>query len=202
MPSCSAIDSLVTPFVDGELAAADRDLVARHIEACPPCRARVACERAVRTLVGERKPVLRSGCAPPSLHARCAAQRGVPASTSRGVWRFRSTPLGSRLAPLALAASLVLIVAAAFLYPLTAGSSRVLAAELAVDHMKCFMLNGALGTHHSASTVESSLAASFGWPADLPDQPEQAGLELVGERTCLYGEGRLAHVMYRQKDRG
>src|SRR6185503_7218763 len=142
-----------------------------------------------------------AGCASPSLRARCAAQRGLGGSPSSTAWRFRSTPLGSRLTPLALAASLVLIVGAAFLYPLTAGSSRVLAAELAVDHMKCFMLNGALGTHHSASTVESSLAESFGWPADLPDQPEQAGLELVGERTCLYGEGRLAHVMYRQNGR-
>src|SRR5258707_7179604 len=26
---------------------------------------------------------------------------------------------------------------------------------------------------------------------------ETAGLELIGERTCLYGEGRIAHVMYR-----
>jgi hypothetical protein len=102
-----------------------------------------------------------------------------------------------RLKPLALAATVVLIVGAAFIYPLTAQSTRVLAAELVVDHMKCFMLNGMFGTRESAASVESSLASSFDWQADLPEQPEKAGLELVGERTCLYGEGRIAHLMYR-----
>jgi anti-sigma factor RsiW len=31
----------------------------------------------------------------------------------------------------------------------------------------------------------------------LPDDPASAGLELVGARRCLYGEGRVAHIMYR-----
>ena len=195
MPSCSTIDPLVTPYVDGELGGAERQTVELHMRACPPCRARVATERAVRELVGARKPALRTACAPPALQAKCsaacrhAADRGAIASIGSAWW--------PRLKPLALAAVLVLIVGGAFIYPLTAQSTRVLAAELAVDHMKCFMLNGVLGTRQSAATVESSLASSFGWQTSLPQQPEKAGLELVGERTCLYGEGRIAHVMYR-----
>src|SRR5580765_5165714 len=188
MSSCSTIDPLVTPYIDDELAAADRQTVESHMRRCAPCRTRLESERAVRELVGARKRELHSQCAPASLRARCsqacradAIRESGPAVAS---WR-------ARLMPLAMAASLVLVVGAAFVYPLTASSSRVLAAELAVDHVKCFMLNGALGTHHSADTVERTLAASFGWPADLPDRPEQAGLELVGERTCLYGEGRI-----------
>jgi anti-sigma factor RsiW len=41
------------------------------------------------------------------------------------------------------------------------------------------------------------MASHFGWTLHLPADPEQAGLELVGARPCLYGEGRVAHLMYR-----
>ena len=34
-----------------------------------------------------------------------------------------------------------------------------------------------------------------------PERPDEAGLELVGARPCLYGEGRVAHVMYRHQGR-
>ena len=58
-------------------------------------------------------------------------------------------------------------------------------------------MNSLLGTRQAPAAVESSLAAGFGWQAHLPDRPEREGLELVGSRPCLYGEGRVAHVMYR-----
>jgi anti-sigma factor RsiW len=106
------------------------------------------------------------------------------------VWR-------GRVAPLALAAALVLMVAGAFVYQVTARSARVMAAELTADHMKCFTINGLLGTHQAAETVESSLASGFGWRTHLPERPDREGLELVGSRPCLYGEGRTAHIMYR-----
>jgi hypothetical protein len=99
--------------------------------------------------------------------------------------------------PLALAATLVLIVGGAFLYRMTQISTRVMAAELTADHVKCFLVNGMLRTTQSHAAVESSLAAGFGWDAQLPERPEEAGLELVGARPCLYGEGRVAHIMYR-----
>ena len=54
------------------------------------------------------------------------------------------------------------------------------------------------------AAVEGELLAGFDWRAQLPERPErpgQAGLELVGERTCLYGKGRIAHVMYRHEGR-
>ena len=72
-----------------------------------------------------------------------------------------------------------------------------MAAELAADHLKCFAMNRALGTHQSVAAVESSLAAGFGWRVHLPDDPGRAALELVGARPCLYGEGLVAHIMYR-----
>jgi anti-sigma factor RsiW len=58
-------------------------------------------------------------------------------------------------------------------------------------------MNSLAGTAQSPAVVESSMAARFGWEAHLPERPEEAGLELVGARPCLYGEGTMAHIMYR-----
>ncbi len=216
MLNCETIDPLVTPYVDGQLAAGDRVAVDEHLRACPPCHSRVAAERAVHELIAARKVALTARCAPESLHRRCATVgRGVNAASGasdsrpipqHGFGRGAASaspqlrppiPVRSRLAPFAAAASLVLIVGSAFVYQLTQSSSRVMAAELTADHVKCFALNGALHTHDDAPTVESSMLSGFGWQMHLPAQAAQVGLELVGSRPCLYGEGKIAHIMYR-----
>jgi anti-sigma factor RsiW len=178
----------------------------------------VAAERAVRHLIHARKDALTERCAPEALRAKCAQhalQRrpaqfqasppprafdaSSPAARAKAVapvapaasWR-------SRLAPLALAASLVLIVGAAFLYQLTEQSASLMAAELTADHVKCFALNRVLGTQQGAAVVESAMASGFGWDLRLPaEAAARAGLELVGARPCMYGEGKVAHIMYR-----
>jgi hypothetical protein len=97
--------------------------------------------------------------------------------------------------PLALAASLVLVVGGAFLYELTAHSTQVMAAELTADHLKCFrVLNNVLGTRHDAPAVERSMASHFDWQMQLPDHPERAGLELVGAAALRRGTGGPHHT--------
>jgi hypothetical protein len=103
----------------------------------------------------------------------------------------------SSLRPLALAASLVLIVGGAFMYGITGRSDRVMAAELVADHIKCFGVNRVFNTQQQASIVEGALASTFGWNVRLPERTDEVGLELIGARPCLYGEGRVAHIMYR-----
>lgn len=202
MPSCSAIDPLVTPYVDGELSAADRQLVDQHLSQCAPCRSRVTAEHDVRALIHERKSVLCREHAPAILRSHCAAAARFNAaaksrdanSAGRGFVRQGWT---AWLAPMSAAATLFVIVGGAFLYQATARSSHLLAAELAADHLKCFAMNAVLGTHQSADAVQSSMATSFGWSMRLPLGTEREGLELVGSRPCLYGEGKIAHIMYR-----
>jgi anti-sigma factor RsiW len=209
MSDCQRIEPFVTPFVDGDLQEADdRDAVARHLRVCAPCASRVAAERAVRDLIHRAKPSLDAPRAPDSLRATCAklagrdAPPGAPgapgfsraassSSSSRGATSWRA-----RLPAIALAATLVLIVGSAFLYQITEKSARIMAAELAADHVKCFAMNRMLGTRQAASLVERSMIARFDWPMHLPDNPAGAGLELVGARPCLYGEGKVAHIMY------
>lgn len=217
MRNCEAIDALVTPYLDGQLADADRRQVDDHVRVCPPCHSRVAAERAVRDLIHERKPALADACcAPGALRARCAQlatdaglqSRAVTADVPQrlpgapGVGQVsaaaRAASWRGRLAPLAAAASLTLVVGAAFTYQLTHSSARVMAAELTADHMKCFgVLNPVLHTHDDATTVESEMWSGFGWKMELPKEASQVGLELVGARPCLYGEGKIAHIMYR-----
>ena len=221
MTDCSSIDPLVTPFVDGELSPGDRAAVAGHVSACLPCRQRVQAEQSVRDALRAQRPALQRERAPSALRARCAdlardnersgdlrpASRVSPFARpgigldSRLALPVRSPlPLRRRLAPFALAATLVLIVGGAFLSRMTDASAKVMAAELTADHLKCFAMNGVLGTNQSASTVEASLASSFGWPLQVPDG-SRTGLTLVGSRPCLYGKGRVAHLMFTHEGR-
>jgi len=215
MHNCDSLDPLVTPFVDGELPDDDRRAVEDHLRVCPACRSRVTAERSVHDLVRARRATLCKPAAPDALHACCAAFVRAPASQTthqqpheqRAANDRRSPRVESaapaaalwppRLAPFALAASLVVVVGGAFVYQATDRSTRVLAAELVADHAKCFAMNAALGTRQLPAAVEESMASGFDWRMHLPDNPTRAGLELVGARPCLYGEGRAAHIMYR-----
>ena len=202
MISCHALDPLITPFIDGELADTDRRDVDDHLRRCPPCYQRVVTERAVRSMLHTHKAALNAPRASRALRERCAAaaRAASPVTSRQSPVTSQVTgqrPWRTRITPFALAASLVVLVGGAFLYQATDKSARVLAAELTADHLKCFAMNRALGTHQTLPAVESSLAAGFGWRAQLPEDPASAGLELVGARPCLYGEGKIAHIMYR-----
>jgi len=228
MRSCESIDPLVTPYIDRELTDQDRQAVDQHLRACPPCYSRVVAEQAVRDLLHARQSELNKKEAPSSLHARCAALTtgltaprdrqdvvkpavtapAVPFTPSAKAAEPRSDrprparpAWTARLAPFALAASLVTVVGGAFLYQATQKSTRLMAAELAADHLKCFAMNAALGTRQAPSAVESTMLSSFDWRMHLPSDPSRAGLELVGARPCLYGEGKIAHIMYRHQGR-
>ena len=194
--SCPGVDPLVTPYIDGELPPADAAAVDEHAAACPPCRSRIAAERAARDLLQTRQGELQAP-APADLRERCA--RLAARTDSTRIPTARRMPLATRLAPFALAATLVLIVGGAFLYRMTQISTRVMAAELTADHLKCAVMNSVAGTAQTAAFVESSMSSRFGWQAELPEHPEEAGLELVGARPCLYGEGSVAHIMYKHQ---
>jgi len=138
-----------------------------------------------------RRAALEGDMAPMALRATCAAIGRPETVVAPAVSGWRSY-----LAPIALAASLVLVVGGAFLYVLTAESTTIMAAELTADHLKCFRLT-ASNARQEAAVVESSMASSFGWDLHLPQHPEQMGLELVDARPCVYAEGRTAHLMFR-----
>jgi anti-sigma factor RsiW len=194
MRSCASVESLITPFVDGQLPSVDVEAVETHIRVCASCRSRVIAERSVSELLRARRPELCGEHAPSALRARCRSQcdqARVLAFGSRSRWR------GVRFTPLTMAAGFLLVVASAAGYRATVGSTQVIAAELTADHVKCFMMNAVLGTHETTEGVHTEMESGFGWDAHLPEHPERADLELVGSRPCLYERGKIAHIMYR-----
>src|SRR2546421_59327 len=121
MPDCKKLDPLVTPYVDGELESANRAEVDAHLRVCPPCHARVVVEQSVRDLLSRRKHTFKEACASASLRRRCEAVGAdvkVRTTTEDVVRGFRPALWRTHAKPLALAASLVLVVSAAFLYAL------------------------------------------------------------------------------------
>ena len=191
MTDCHRIDALVTSYVDDDISVGDRSLVERHLRACRLCRGRVHAEQAVQALIRARRPVLHASATPPALRARCAPLGFTDRSLdARAPWGW--------LRPFALAASLVVVVGGVLVYELTERSTGVLAAELVADHVKCFrVINNVFDPSDKPAEIESAMASRLKWPVRLPHHAERAGLELVGARPCLYGEGLLAHVMYR-----
>jgi anti-sigma factor RsiW len=170
--------------VDGEAAPDARRSVEAHLAACPPCHDRADAERSVRALVVEHRAGLREP-APAALRARCAALSAARHST---LWTVR------RWIPLSLAASLLLAVAGVFLFGLN-DRVEALAASLAVDHLKCFKVDG------TSSRVDPSIAARVwqqdqGWPIAVPETAPGQQLTLVNVRRCFTTDGRSAHMMY------
>jgi anti-sigma factor RsiW len=183
MPSCREVDSLVTPYVDGEVTAAERAMVEGHMAACPPCRQRADAEATARqTLRARGCPP----CAPPQLLSRC---------------RKTTTPIGRLTctyspATLSIFAAAVLMAGGVSAYGVTRFSPTVLAAQLTLDHVKCFAAHPSTQPVDARAT-EDQFAEDYGWRLHVPVAPASDGLTLVGMRRCFCAEGTAAHVMYR-----
>jgi anti-sigma factor RsiW len=193
MSDCQTVERLAAAYVDGDVPSVERQSLEAHVRLCGRCRSRLAAERSVHAAMTACRAAFQEVRAPLDLSARCARLR-VVSTAPESRWYSRAWPV-------ALAATLVLAAAGVVVNLATRASVQVVAAELAADHVKCSMVNSILGTRHDHGAVEGWLASAFSWVADLPDASEEAGLELVGARTCLYGEGRVAHVMYRYEGR-
>ena len=192
MSKCQDLDPLFAPYADGDVAADDRASVEAHLERCPPCRERVAEQRAVRAVLVARRPTLRA-CASEHLRARCAA---YGRSAARRPFPFGLSGAARRWVPFSVAATLVLAVAGAFLFGLN-DRVQALAAQLTLDHVTCFQFAPERLGHADALAASRDWTAKQGWPIQIPASSASAQLELLGIRRCLMSSGRVAHVMYK-----
>jgi len=192
MESCQDIRPAVTRVADNEANPAERSRVDGHVGACAPCRGQLTAEREASRVVREHATAL-IGHAPLGLRARCAAARTQSAPAAR-----RPMPLLSRTSwPMALAATLVLAVAGSAIYGLAINPSKAVAAQLALDHLKCFTLFEE-PSGLSPAAVQADLKAHYGYDIVLPAGEAADGLLLVGGRRCLYLDGSVAHLLYRK----
>ncbi len=187
--TCRDLEPMLAPYIDDEASPRDRESIDAHLERCPPCRDRVAGERAARDLLRARRRALRGG-ASDVLRARCAAH----ATLAQGA--TRAAPILRRLVPLSLAATLVLAVAGIFLFGV---NHEAIAAQLALDHVKCFDVIGEEGTR-DPKVAEATWVARRGWAIGVPPPSPELDLELVGVRRCFSADGAAAHCMYRWRN--
>jgi hypothetical protein len=184
------MDLLLSAYVDGMAEPDDRRYVEAHLRECEACRHDVACQLAVRRTL--------------ALHGRLAADVAPPGLATRLSARLASERLPAqvfgwelRLSAFAAAALLVLAVGAVTLPVVTARSTVVLAAQLALDHLKCFTLEPHdHGESISVADAEAELTREYGWDLKVPASAGTADGHLVAVRRCLYGDGRAAHILY------
>jgi anti-sigma factor (TIGR02949 family) len=186
--SCADVEAALTPFVDGEVSSERCDAIEQHLARCPSCRDRAAEERIGREAVRTRASALAIEV-PRDLRARCARAAGP--ARSRGLRRWM---------PLSIAATLLLVAGGLLLNGMSTRLEAALAAQLTLDHVKCFILgppSGAPDAHRS----EAEWQQRHGWALRVPPGSPAQGLALLGVRRCLYMDGTMAHVMYRHEGR-
>lgn len=140
-----------------------------------------------REVLSARRTTLRV-CAPAALRARCAARRAA-ASQSEPAAAGR----GRRWVPLSLAATVLLAVGGLVVYS-ALNQVEALAAQLALDHVKCTQFESA---PQNPSIAASQWAAANGWTVAVPASSPDRELEFISLRRCLITEGRTAHMLYK-----
>src|SRR5438067_9552483 len=174
--TCRELEEHFAPYVDGEETPAARRAVEAHLAACPPCQERADAERAARDVVHAHRDGLRAA-APGDLRVRCAALQSAIA--------IRHSTMSSvrRWVPLSLAATLILAVAGVFVFGLN-DRVEALAASLAIDHVKCFKVDGT-SPHAEPSAAEARWQQAQGWPIVVPASASSEQLTLISVRRCF-----------------
>jgi anti-sigma factor (TIGR02949 family) len=193
MSDCRQIESLLPPFVDGNTDAQTRQRVELHLSDCAACRNRVTMERTVKTVLRARAAEL-SELAPPGLRTRVVA--ALEARTSerhKATWGMRVTAFA--------AAAVVLIAVAGALELVTPKSDVLYAAQLAIDHVRCFVVELTSREPADARVLQKKLANDYGWSVPVPPSRADVGLTLVAARRCPFWIGDHAHLLYRSGDR-
>lgn len=190
---CREVEDKLAAFADGEDLSAHAPIVA-HLQTCGACRASLHAQSVARTVLRARAAEL-SSVAPPGLRTRVVANLGqhlkAPETLPDISW-------GGRLTAFATAAIVVLTLGAVLLPVATIRSTALLAAQLALDHLKCFTIEGdADGTPISKAEAEATLRREYDLVVDVPPSLPDERLDLMAVRRCLYGDGRAARVMYR-----
>ena len=189
---CKQIEGSLTAVVDGGAPPDEAARVAQHLASCPACRQAMQVQVTARAVLRTRAAQL-SVVAPPGLRTRIIASARAERPEAAAILSWRG-----RLSAFSAAAILVLTLGFALLPIVTERSTVVLAAQMALDHLKCFMIDGdSDAAPISKADAEATIAREYGWTASVPASAAAEGVELMAVRHCLYGDGMAAHLLYR-----
>ncbi len=208
--TCREVEDKLASYADGA-ANGNAAAIAAHLETCDACRQAAHAQTVARTVLKARAAQL-SPAAPPGLRTRIIANMPGETGTARPRDLTTSRPptfaeatagkqdlaWTGRLTAFAAAAMVVLTVGAVLLPVATIRSTTLLAAQLALDHLKCFTIDGdAGGAPIAKEQAETTLKQDFDLIVKVPPSLAAENLELLAVRRCLYGDGLAAHLMYR-----
>jgi anti-sigma factor RsiW len=195
MADCRDLEPMLAPYVDGDADQKARAAVDAHLKQCPPCRDRVTGEQVARGVLVARRDGLKA-CASDLLKQRCAAHaRTTAKAAGAGVTAPASRP---RWLPLSIAAAILIGIGSAFFLLGLNQNVEVLAAQLALDHVKCFQFPPEPSTTRpDPELLAKDWFSSRGWPVKIPASDASNDLELLAVRRCGSTEGITAHMMYR-----
>jgi anti-sigma factor RsiW len=196
--TCREVEEKLPSYVDGvETRDRERSAIATHLATCDACRQSAHAQTVARAVLQSRAVEL-SPMAPTGLRTRIVANlESQDLKTSRPQ-DFLSLAWTGRLTAFAAAAMVVLTLGAVLLPFATIRSTTLLAAQLALDHLKCFTIEGdADGAPIANEQAEATLKQEFDLIVNVPPSLAAEKLELLAVRRCLYGDGRAAHLMYR-----
>lgn len=189
--TCVHVRPLLAGCADGAASEGERAHVAAHLATCPACAQALQVQQLMHQAMGRLGREI-TDPAPPGLHTRIAAALAAERQPVIEVgWRTRLSAFA--------AAALVVLALGAIALPLVTGRSNVvLAAQLALDHLKCFTIDGhdhgqALGV----AEAEAELLHDYGWRLRVPRTAGSDHGRLISVRRCIYGDGRAAHLLYR-----
>lgn len=187
---CRELRELLDSYLAEELLVETNHEVLRHLEGCGECRAEL--EARTRLRAGLRNAFARSA----ALEMRPAFRGDVVARLRAGAPPAVRPPRRLPFGWLALAASLVLITAAA-VYLFRGERPSALAVQAAGDHQNCavkFRLAERPISLEKAAAFDPALARMETVPPD--DVPTPAGLLHVAERhSCVFDSRRFGHVV-------
>jgi hypothetical protein len=168
--------------------------VAAHLETCASCRASAHAQTVARSVLRARAAEL-SAIAPPGLRTRL---RSLDTGHAASGQALEGGLFWTRASAFAAAAIVVLTLGAVLLPIATVRSTALLAAQLALDHLKCFTIEGdGGGKPISKERAEATLQTEYDLAVSVPPSSAEQHLDLLAVRRCLYGDGRAAHLMYR-----
>ena len=178
MADCRELEPLFAAYVDGEAAECDCAALDAHFRSCPPCRSRIEAERIVKEAVATQRSALRA-CASEDLRRRCEAGCRVHAPAAAAYAGPRANLFARRTwVPLSMVATVLLTVAGVFIYSLKDGT-EALAAQLAVDHVKCFEFASPPVILPDAKVLSREWAEARGWVVKVPESEPVEQLELA-----------------------
>ena len=204
MKSCHDVDAIMTAYIDGESEPQETAVVDAHLAVCPPCRDRATAEQTIRDVMqtrasrlGERaSAALKARCVaatPESPTARRASalppgMTGPGGQSSQG-W-YRSV---RGWVPLSMAATVLLAIGAVFFVGQDQKLEAAFAAQLAIDHDRCFQDLDPATAVIDEQLAQGVLARDFGLDVAVPAESDD--FDVVDVRKCLYDEGQMAHLL-------